>query len=68
MSGHLPRGEPGCNSCVRYSDPGWKPMWDAKGCLDGTVYGFCEDERCSGLCEPADRCECSCHDGAEAHR
>lgn len=39
--------------CVRDSD------WYA--CVDGSVYGPCEDEDCSGSCELKGGCDCLCH-------
>jgi hypothetical protein len=30
-------------------------------CMDGTLFGPCENEYCAGECEPAGDCVCRCH-------
>lgn len=38
------------------------PAGDWVACVDGTVYGPCEDEKCSGVCESQGVCDCLvCH-------
>lgn len=34
---------------------------DYEVCIDGQVYGYCDDEDCSGACDHKGRCNCSCH-------
>lgn len=34
--------------------------WD---CVDGRLWGPCEDERCGGVCEYKGDCRCTCHTG-----
>lgn len=34
---------------------------DWRACIDGAVYGPCEDEHCGGICEHEGDCRCECH-------
>lgn len=36
---------------------------DWRQCIDGRVYGPCENENCSGVCEIECDCPCACHKG-----
>jgi hypothetical protein len=33
----------------------------AERCIDGSVYGPCDDPHCHDACERRGRCECECH-------
>lgn len=43
------------NDCACAQD---KELWI---CLDGEIYGPCENENCGGMCESAGKCDCECH-------
>jgi hypothetical protein len=32
-------------------------------CHDGSVYGYCDGDRCDGGCEWVGGCKCPCHQG-----
>lgn len=34
---------------------------DWTACINGFVYGPCEDENCGGVCETTGECDHSCH-------
>ena len=34
---------------------------DAFMCIEGRIYGPCDDIRCGGVCELVGKCECECH-------
>jgi hypothetical protein len=38
---------------------------DWRQCIDGRVYGPCEDENCGGVCEIERDCPCDCHKEAD---
>lgn len=48
-----------CLSCDDEDGRGWDRM---RGCINGTIYGTCDDERCGGFCEDMGECGCDCHD------
>lgn len=38
------------------------PMTSADLCVNGTLYGFCAEASCGGMCEAYGRCLCAkCH-------
>lgn len=44
-------------SCVDCND------WEyGEGCIEGSIYGWCDSDMCSGLCEYLGKCECDCHE------
>jgi hypothetical protein len=58
---HLSAGHHDEHVCERDGAPLSTDWWS---CVDGTLYGPCEDVDCGGVCELAGDCLCPCHRAA----